>query len=109
MFYRRKLILAILECFGGQMPKINIQKIAFLITNRQTNPVYDFIPYKFGAYSYSANADISAMVKHGLLSENENGFTKLGNDKANICQCHRKHLSEALSRLPGWAYEIKHI
>jgi uncharacterized protein (DUF488 family) len=29
--------------------------------------------------------------------------------EANICQCHRKHLAEAISQLPEWKYELKHI
>lgn len=81
MFYRRKLVLAILETFGGTLPKINLQKILFLVTNRQDKPAYDFIPYKFGSYSYSANADLTAMVKHGFLKEDDTSFTK--NDKTN--------------------------
>lgn len=29
--------------------------------------------------------------------------------EANICQCHRKPLAEAIAQLPGWDYELKHI
>jgi len=29
--------------------------------------------------------------------------------EANICQCHRKHLAEAIGKLPDFEYEIKHI
>ena len=29
--------------------------------------------------------------------------------EANICQCHRKHLSEAITKLPEWDFELKHI
>jgi uncharacterized protein (DUF488 family) len=29
--------------------------------------------------------------------------------EANICQCHRKHLAEAITQLPKWNYELKHI
>jgi uncharacterized protein (DUF488 family) len=29
--------------------------------------------------------------------------------EANIQQCHRKHLSEAITKLPGFQYELKHI
>ena len=29
--------------------------------------------------------------------------------EANICQCHRKHLAEAIINLPEWNYELKHI
>lgn len=76
MFYRRKLIMSILEVFGGNLGKINLQKILFLVTNRQAKPVYEFIPYKYGSYSYSANADLTAMVKHGFISEDTTSFAK---------------------------------
>lgn len=29
--------------------------------------------------------------------------------EANICQCHRKHLAEAITKLPEWKFELKHI
>ena len=29
--------------------------------------------------------------------------------EANICQCHRKHLAEAIETLPNFSYEVKHI
>ncbi len=29
--------------------------------------------------------------------------------EANICQCHRKHLAEAIEDLPGFEYKIEHI
>ena len=29
--------------------------------------------------------------------------------EANICQCHRKHLAEAIENLPEFKYEVKHI
>ena len=29
--------------------------------------------------------------------------------EANICQCHRKHLAEAIVKLPSFDYELKHI
>ncbi len=29
--------------------------------------------------------------------------------EANICQCHRKHLAEAIIRLPEWNYELIHL
>ncbi|MFI5139882.1 MAG: DUF488 family protein [Sphingobacteriales bacterium] len=29
--------------------------------------------------------------------------------EANICQCHRKPLAEAIASLPGFNYELKHI
>lgn len=29
--------------------------------------------------------------------------------EANICQCHRKPLADAITKLPEWFYELKHI
>jgi uncharacterized protein (DUF488 family) len=29
--------------------------------------------------------------------------------EANICQCHRKHLAEAIVRLPDWNYDLIHL
>lgn len=81
MFYRRKLILALLQSFDGQLDKISLQKLLFLFTNKQEKAGYDFIPYKFGCYSYSANADMTAMVARGFLSEDEKIFEK--KDKAD--------------------------
>lgn len=76
MFYRRKIILALLQLFDGQLDKIRLQKLLFLFANKQVKAEYDFIPYKFGCYSYSANADMSAMVTRGFLTEDEKTFAK---------------------------------
>jgi len=77
MFYRRKIILALLQAFDGNLPKISLQKLLFLFTNRQVKSAYDFVPYQFGCYSFSANADLTALVRHGLLMEDKASFTKL--------------------------------
>lgn len=76
MFYRRKIILALLQLFDGQLDKIRLQKLLFLFANKQAKAEYDFIPYKFGCYSYSANADMTAMVTRGFLNEDEKTFAK---------------------------------
>jgi uncharacterized protein (DUF488 family) len=75
MFYRRKIILALLQLFEGELEKIRLQKLLFLFSKRQESAVYDFVPYLYGCYSYSANADMTAVVKHGLLTETEIKFS----------------------------------
>ena len=77
MFYRRKIIIALLQIFEGQIDKISLQKLLFLFAKRQTKADYDFIPYYYGCYSFSANADLSAMVRKGILSETTSHFTKV--------------------------------
>lgn len=75
MFYRRKVILALLQLFDGQIDKISLQKLLFLFTQRQSKAEYDFIPYKYGCYSFSVNADLSTMVSKGLLNETNSHFS----------------------------------
>lgn len=89
MFYRRKIILTLLQLFEGQLDKIRLQKLLFLFTQRQVKAEYDFIPYKFGCYSYSANADLTAMVSKGMLDETESHF------KSNETTDYLKTLKEA--------------
>jgi uncharacterized protein (DUF488 family) len=81
MFYRRKIILSLFELYNNQLDKISLQKLLFLATNQQKKPNYDFVPYKYGCYSYSANADLKAMVRKGILSETESHFEYV--DKTN--------------------------
>lgn len=76
MFYRRKIILGMLEVFGNELEKIRLQKLLFLLSKNQIKPEYDFIPYKYGCYSFSANADLTAMVRQGILLESEANFAK---------------------------------
>ena len=81
MFYRRKLILGLFETFNGQLSKISLQKLLLLVTQKQKQPSYDFVPYKYGCYSFSAKADLNTMVKKGMLAESKEEFTKI--DKQN--------------------------
>lgn len=76
MFYRRKIILGLIELLGGEVEKIRFQKLLFLYAMKKQKPEYDFVPYKFGCYSYSAKADMNTMVKKGYLSETENKYIK---------------------------------
>lgn len=76
MFYRRKVILGLIEVLGGEVEKLRFQKLLFLYSMKKQQPEYDFVPYKFGCYSYSAKADMNTMVKKGLLTETEKKYTK---------------------------------
>jgi uncharacterized protein (DUF488 family) len=76
MFYRRKIILALLQAFDSRLEKISLQKLLFLVCENQPKPVYDFVPYLYGCYSYSAKADLVTMVKKGFLNENESEYSK---------------------------------
>jgi uncharacterized protein (DUF488 family) len=75
MFYRRKILLHLLQASGGMLEKLRLQKLVFLITNRQPEPTYDFVPYKFGCFSFSLQADLGAMHRRGIILETETGIS----------------------------------
>jgi uncharacterized protein YwgA len=73
MYYRRKILLSLIQ-LTGSLEKIKIQKLLFLISNRQVQPLYHFVPYKYGCFSFQANADLSTLCKYGILDETDNNM-----------------------------------
>lgn len=71
MYYRRKVILALIERFGGELKPTHFQKLLLLFTRRQRKPAYEFVPYKFGAFSFQARADKGTMIKYGQLKDSK--------------------------------------
>lgn len=76
MFYRRKIISSLLQLLGGELEKIRIQKLLFLFSQKKAKSEYDFVPYKYGCYSFSLKADLVTMLKKETLLENENVYIK---------------------------------
>lgn len=76
MFYRRKILLSLLQVFNGELNKISLQKFLFLLSRQQVEKSFHFVPYKFGCYSFQANADLGTMVKYGLVAELDKNWRK---------------------------------
>ncbi|WP_304015705.1 DUF488 domain-containing protein [Nonlabens dokdonensis] len=81
MFYRRKLVFALLENFEGGLEKTKLQKLVFLLTKKQKIPNYEFVPYRYGCYSYSLKADLGAMVKRDWLTISGIGYKTITKKK----------------------------
>ena len=67
LYYRRKILLALLEVFGGQLTAKSLQKYLFLITRNQEKKSFDFVPYKYGCFSFQANQDIATLKTYGYV------------------------------------------
>ena len=74
-FYREKCLAALMEQLGDWLPSIQIQKLVFLLTDRQEERVYDFMPYKYGCYSMQLSQDLRNLTKDGYLLCEEEGTT----------------------------------
>lgn len=70
MYYRRKILLALVEAFGSRLKRTDCQKLLFLFCQYTKQNFYDFFPYKYGGFSF-----VSYQDKHRLATQ---GF--LGND-----------------------------
>lgn len=77
MFYRRKVLFSLMELLNGEVEKLRLQKLLFLYAMRKEKPEYDFVPYKYGSYSFSANADLNTMAKKGQIKETPKAYQKV--------------------------------
>ena len=77
MFYRRKIILALLQILHDGLDKLTVQKLVFLVSQQQSDPAFEFVPYKYGCFSFSLNADLSAMARNGQLAEDADRYRKV--------------------------------
>lgn len=114
MFYRRKLLLATLQSFGGRLGKTQLQKILLLITQKQERPDYHFVPYKYGCYSFQASADMNTMEKYRQLAVSQKGIEKMDvadyvvtlkdSDKDILKQVVTDHLGQTYRHLIHYTY-----
>lgn len=67
--YKKKIILALLEKLGRSISAKSLQKYLFIFSRMQLNDkIYDFVPYKYGCFSFQANQDIVSLEKAGYIS-----------------------------------------
>lgn len=67
--YKKKVILALLEKLGHSVSAKSMQKYLFIFSRMQLEDrIYDFVPYKYGCFSFQANQDIVSLEKAGYIS-----------------------------------------
>ncbi len=67
MYYRRKVILALLQKLKGNVSATDFQKYLFLFTKLQSEPSFEFVPYRFGCFSFQSYADRRWLETAGLV------------------------------------------
>lgn len=72
LYNRQKTILALLRGLNKPVKKTDFQKLLFIFCNEyQRQPSYEFIPYKFGCFSFHSYKDKSKLTELGFLEESE--------------------------------------
>lgn len=67
MYYRRKILLALLEVFGGSLQNTDCEKLLFNFCQQTGKNYYDFFPYKYGPFSFMSYYDKRRMIDLELL------------------------------------------
>jgi uncharacterized protein (DUF488 family) len=96
MLYRKKILLALTEIFGGELSATDFQKLLFLFSENQEERKYDFLPYKFGCFSFQAMADKNNLIKEGYLKNSKNWTLKMqnANFEKTLNESDRKQLTK---------------
>ncbi len=71
MIYRQKVLLALIEVFGGVLNKTDLQKLLFLFCKYKEVDHYEFFPYKYGAFSFMSYYDKRKLTQRNLLADTD--------------------------------------
>lgn len=72
MNYRQKTLIGLLSAFGGHLHSTEFQKYLFLYTQEfQQEPSFEFVPYRFGSFSFQSYADKRRLVEIGALADTD--------------------------------------
>lgn len=72
---RQRELLRLLESLGGSVAMLDFQKLLFLYSEgRAAGRLYDFVPYKFGAFSFTSYADRRKLIDRGFLVDTEQSW-----------------------------------
>lgn len=99
LFSRQRHLLALLHELGGQVTNTDFQKLLFLHCQEDFgkenpdggDPPYEFVPYKYGAFSHTSYADRRRLTGLGLLLAQDSvwGLTESGRRVASSMESQR--------------------
>lgn len=95
IFDRQKRLLALLDTHGGEVNKLDFQKLLFLYCmNVERILSYEFVPYKFGGFSFTSYADKRRLTDNGLLDDTERTWklTRAGKTAAKVTSATRTEM-----------------
>jgi len=75
LFDRQKRLLALVNALGGEVGGLDYQKLLFLFCHEmEEEPAYEFVPYRFGGFSFTSYADKRRLIEKGLLTDEDRSW-----------------------------------
>jgi len=72
VYERQRLLLTLVGSIGNPLGNMDFQKLLFLFTREnEVDPVYEFVPYRFGCFSFTSHADKRKLIERGLLVDDD--------------------------------------
>jgi hypothetical protein len=72
LYDRQRQLLALVDSLGGDVGALDFQKLLFLYCSEvEKTPSYEFVPYRYGGFSFTSYADKRRLIDQGLLADEE--------------------------------------
>lgn len=113
-YMRQRYLLAFIRQINESVSFTDLQKLVFLNTMKSGVGYYDFLPYKFGAYSFQLAEDVDILRRDGYLTIEDKRVkvsgTYLPENQFNIEQEHSSDLiRKAYREYPYYAINSEMI
>jgi uncharacterized protein (DUF488 family) len=121
MLNRQRTILSLIQEAGGEATHLSVTKWAFLLReeypSRGGSSFYQFLPYKYGPFSFCLYQEAAALVRDGLLEERDRtrwSITPAGATaadgvqpkvQADVRRVMRTHAKKSSTALVDYVYE----
>lgn len=97
LYTRQKKLLSLLQACGGKLGATDFQKLLFLYSQlEESESSYDFVPYRFGCYSFQATADKKKLVELEHLMDADDWI--LRSSRINYCSALKTVDREGIER-----------
>jgi uncharacterized protein (DUF488 family) len=77
-YKRQRFLLSFIRQLDEIVSATDLQKLVFLHTMKNDYDFYEFIPYKYGAYSFQLAEDVDILRKNGFLSGEKKWIKAIG-------------------------------
>jgi hypothetical protein len=99
LFARHRQLLALLDALGGRAGNLDFQKLLLLYCEEPgAHRAYDFVPYRFGAFSFTSYSDRRKLIGHGLLAEDDTHWELTAEGRRVVGAAMDMHLLGFVSR-----------
>ena len=110
LYSRQRLLIGLLDAIGGDASNTDFQKLLFVyckeLSSHQATEtaqgLYDFVPYRYGAFSFTSYSDRRRLVDWGLLTDDDQQWV-LTEDGRHVAR------ESGNSSMPTFVYRYRNL